>query len=188
MTDRGERPAGHDGTEEILRHLEALSARIDPIAADAQRRARLFDDLHEEMRSRSAEFLFRVQKPLFMDLILFHDVLTRLVRRWDGDEPLRADLEHARDELLEILYRHDIERIDARPKKLDVEVQRPIRRIDTSDPAEDRDVVEYVHDGFVRHDTVLRPQGIVVKRFVEEGKPVAVEAGRGPDDVGTLEG
>jgi len=77
-------------------------------------------------------------------------------------------LKHILEEVLEVLYRRDIELIEDRPKSLDIEFQKPVRRIETDDPGEDRAVDQIVREGFRLSGLILRPQEVVVKRCLKE--------------------
>lgn len=167
---------GVDGT---LRGLEASNANlvkivkaVEALAQDAQKRRKDYDVLHGEMRDYKANFIDVSQRPLYMDLLLLFDSMERVERNFDGpaETVSKADAKKAigevKDQLLEVLYRRDLEPITERPERLDVTFQKPVRRIEVTDPAEDRKVVGVIREGFRRGKLVFRPQEVVVQRCV----------------------
>jgi len=140
-----------------LRHL--FSSRI----AKNESQEKAFNKLYEEMSRYRDNFLLTAEKPLFMSLILLYDSIVR-TEKGLADEEARKPIANLRAELLEALYRHDVELISERPNRLDISFQKAIRREETDDPNEDMRVVEVVRDGFRAHGKVIRPQEVVVKR------------------------
>lgn len=172
------RPEAHP----LHANLQSLSLRASNIEANTQKiaralveivkegenRKRAYDTLYDEMRQYKEDFLYRAQKPLFLELITLFDSILRVERQYEAKEGMdeaARDIRYLKDVLLEILYRYDIEVIEEHPEKLDISIQKPIKRVDVTDPAEDRVVVQYVREGFKRDNTVLRPQEIIVKRY-----------------------
>jgi molecular chaperone GrpE (heat shock protein) len=153
-------------------NIVKIAKAVEAIAADGLKRQKAYDELYAEMKDYKADFVYTSQKPLYMELLLLFDSIHRALKKLDEDKAevvSRADIRDTvtklKEELLEILYRHDIEPVAlVPPAKLDVEKQKPIKRIDTADPAEDKLVTEVIREGFMRGDVVLRPQEVVVKR------------------------
>jgi len=141
-----------------LRHLFVEKIK----KSDTQEAA--FNKLYEEMSRYRDNFLFAAQKPLFMALILLYDNIGRIREGLAGNEEGEQAVEDIKLELLEILYRHDVELIEERPERLDISFQKAVRREVTNDPGEDMRVVEVVRDGFRWNSKVFRPQEVVVKR------------------------
>ena len=155
-------------------HVLKVAEAYQRISRSGQRKAQAYDQLYEELRQYKDNFLLQAQRPLFNDVLLLYDTLTRQLRRFEADEgPVeRADvmscLKDVLDEVLEVLYRRDIEPIQERPDTLDIDFQKPVKRIDTDEPSEDRQVVQIVREGFRMNGTVYRAQEVVVKRCVKE--------------------
>ena len=162
------------GVEE---HIVKVAEAYQRVAREGKRKEQAYDQLYEELRQYKANFLLAAQKPLFLDVILLYDGLTRTLRSFDEkkDEEITRQLvvdalEHARDEVVEVLYRRDIEVIAERPSKLDVAFQKPVSRIETDNEDEDRDVAQVVRDGFRMNGNVLRAQEVIVKRCLKQEK------------------
>ncbi|MEZ0228907.1 MAG: nucleotide exchange factor GrpE [Planctomycetota bacterium] len=159
---------GQRGLEE---KVTVVARAVEELAKDTVKRRKDYDALYEEMRQYKTNFLDTAQKPLYNEMLLLFDSIQRIMRRIDEVEeaaiPKEAVAEafkQVKDELLEILYRRDIEMIEDHPVKLDVKSQKPVRRVETETPSEDKDVVQVVREGFRRNGAVFRPQEVVVKR------------------------
>jgi molecular chaperone GrpE (heat shock protein) len=156
-------------------HIVKVAEAYGKLAKDGKRKDQAYDQLYDELRTYKNNFLKSAQKPLLMDVILLYDGIVRTIGSFSElpDEKVTRQmvidaLTHTRDEILEVLYRRDIERIADAPKRLDVELQKPISRIDTDKPEEDREIVQVVREGFRQNGVVLRPQEVVVKRCTKE--------------------
>ena len=185
---QGGAPAGRGDLERMGASVEALSTAMSGVekhtmkVAEAyqrisrmhKRKEQAYDKLYEELRSYKDNFLAAAQRPVFKDVILVFDGVTRSHKAYaerEEDTIPKAEvletLEHLREEILELLYRRDIEKIEERPEVLDIELQKPLRRVDTDDPAEDRKIEQYLREGFRINGAILRPQEVVVKRYKE---------------------
>ena len=123
-----------------------------------------FDKLYEEMRQYKDDFIFAAMRPILADLLLLYDNMVRAERNWEDDRgrEIIADL---REELVEILYRQDVEPICiADNATLDRRRQRVIQTVATNDACEDGQIVRVVREGFLRGERVLRPQEVVCKK------------------------
>jgi len=155
-------------------HTMKVAEAYQRVARSGKRKEQAYDQLYEELRQYKDNFLLQAQKPLFKDLILLFDGVRRTARSYqESDEPLTKEavvksLEHLSDEILEMLYRRDIEQIEDYPEVLDIDFQKPVQRIETDDPSEDRKIEQVVREGFRMNGLVLRPQEVVVKRCTKE--------------------
>jgi molecular chaperone GrpE len=157
-------------TNQLESNTQKIARALVEIVKEGENRKRAYDTLYDEMRQYKENFLWQCQKPLFMDLITLFDSILRIERQYEsqvGMEKVSDDFRYLKDELLETLYRYDVELIEEHPEKLDIGFQKPIKRVDTDDPSEDRTVVKVVREGFAREGMILRPQEIVVKRYSE---------------------
>lgn len=163
------------GVEE---HIVKVAEAYGKLAKDGKRKDQAYDQLYEELRQYKDNFLKSAQKPLFLDVILLFDGISRTINQFADlpDEKVTRQmvvdaLSHTRDEIIELLYRRDIEKIADAPKKLDVTIQKPVTRIETDNADEDRDIVQVVREGFRWSGVVLRAQEVVVKRSTKEREP-----------------
>ena len=168
-----------DSMNRAIRGVETQVVKVaeayQRLSKGSQRKEQAYDQLYEELRTYKDNFLLQAQKPLFKDIILLFDGITRVIRSIEEQtdeqitrEAMLQNLRHIEEEILEVLYRRDIEPIEERPKVLDIELQKPIQRIETENPDEDREIVQVVREGFRWNGVILRPQEVVVKRCVKE--------------------
>lgn len=155
-------------------HTMKVAEAYQRVAKSSKRKEQAYDQLYEELRSYKDNFLLSAQKPLFKDLILLFDGVRRTMRSYQESEEaptkeeIAQSLTHLQDEILEMLYRRDIEQIEDYPEVLDIDFQKPVQRIETDDPSEDRKIAQVVREGFRMNGLVLRPQEVVVKRCTKE--------------------
>ena len=158
----------------VENHTLKVAEAYQRLSQSGKRKEQAYDQLYEELRTYKDNFLLQAQKPLFKDIILLFDGVRRTMRAFEeqeeapSKEQVAESLQHLQDEILEVLYRRDIELIEDHPDVLDIDFQKPIRRIETDDPSEDRKVDQVLREGFRMNDVVLRPQEVVVKRCLKE--------------------
>ncbi|HZU95456.1 MAG TPA: nucleotide exchange factor GrpE [Planctomycetota bacterium] len=159
------------GQHGLQEKVTLVARALEELAKDATKRRKDYDALYAEMRDYKVNFIDQAQKPLFNDLLLLFDSILRISRNVEDikestipKEAVSEAFKQVKDELVEILYRRDIEMIEDHPKKLDVSFQKPVRRVETDNAEEDKQVVQCVREGFKRNGVVFRPQEVVVKR------------------------
>ncbi|MCA8922628.1 MAG: nucleotide exchange factor GrpE [Planctomycetes bacterium] len=171
----------HGSVENVAKLIRGLETNLVRIAEAYQRvtlvskrKEQAYDQLYEELRTYKDNFLLSAQKPLFKDILLLYDGVRRAQKRFeDGEEQVSREdaikaFQDILEEILEVLYRRDIERIEEQPERLEIDFQKPVRRIETDDPNEDKQVDQIVRDGFRMDGAILRPQEVVVKRCLKE--------------------
>lgn len=154
--------------EEVATLREALEqvARRDEIQKQA------FDALYEELRQYKEDFVFQMEKPLLLDLLLFYDSLDwfqqSLLKQEMGPDVIADSFQYLVDEFLELLYRRDVLPLDSR-SRYDKRFQKAIKVLSTDEPGLDYQVVEVVKRGFSRGGRALRPEEVVIYRHIPEG-------------------
>ena len=143
---------------------------------DVQQKA--FDALYEELRQYKDDFIFQMEKPLLLDLLLFYDSLNwfqqSLVKQEMSPDVIADSFQYLIDEFLELLYRRDVLPMEGR-ESFDRETQKAIKVVYTDDRARDYRVRQVLKRGFTRGGRMLRPEEVVIARY---------EPGRTPDDTG----
>jgi len=148
---------------------------------------KLFDALHDELRSYKDGFLLDVMhRPIARDLITLFDDLTELHRQADlflqktaSTNPeiaaaqaqvrnLNTNLDHVTGSLLEILARMDVHRAEPSCGKLDKHTQRVLNVQPASSPEEDFAIASSVKPGFIWRERTFRPEEVIVKRWRRE--------------------
>lgn len=129
---------------------------------------RLFDKLYAELEALKKNSAFEDLRPLYMDLILLFDRIEH-VRR-DASEASTSYPEFLKtisDEVLEILYRRDVEVIHNDNTLFDPSIQRAVAVEPTEQETENNAVVRIVRSGFRHKDRLLRPEEVIVRRFLQ---------------------
>jgi hypothetical protein len=150
---------------------------------------KLFDALHDELRSYKDGFLLEIlHRPIIRDLILLYDDLSEIHRctaaSLDGFKPgcetaevlatrkelqvLATNLDHVTDSLLEILARMDVRRLDPSSGKLDKLNHRVLHVESAQSPSEDLMVSASVKPGFLWRERNVRPEEVIIKKWRPE--------------------
>ncbi len=128
---------------------------------------RAFDQLYTELRQYKDDFIFQTEKPLLLDLLLFHDSLSwfkqSLVNQEMSAEVIADSFQYLLDEFQELLYRRDVLPLDPRDE-FDRETQKVVKVTTTSDPGLDYKVQQVVKRGFTRAGRLLRAEEVVLLR------------------------
>lgn len=122
-----------------------------------------FDKLYVEMQQYKDDFVFQAQKPLLVDLVVLHDRMTEAIDKAEG--AAKDALDTLREQLLEMLYRRDVEPMEFDPaEKFNRDRMKAIKREPAATPAEDLTVAKLLRQGFEWNKRVLRPHEVVVRR------------------------
>jgi molecular chaperone GrpE (heat shock protein) len=138
----------------------------DRLAAD-RAREKAFDALYEELKQYKEDFLFKAERPLLLDLLLFYDSLNwfqeSLVKAEMSPDVLADSFQYLIDEFLEVLYRRDVVP-SQQSDTLDLKVHKVVRVAETDDPAAHQRVAVVLKRGFQRGETLLRPEEVSILR------------------------
>lgn len=149
----------------LLRELFESKIQSDEI------RERAYEKLYRELEMYKDDFVERRMRETYTDLLLFYDSMQKEVRLAKSREERSEDstngevLEHLLEELMELISRRGLDRIDTTSNRFDSTCQRAVRVVSTSRPDEDGTVDHVVKDGFTKDGKVIRPQAVVVRRF-----------------------
>lgn len=146
--------------EMLQESIAALAKQFDErIASDATKN-QAFDRLYKELDERRAGWLYEQIKPFFLDLILLHDRVSRLLLE---SKDHTGGLGSISEELLDVLQRREIERISV-DKNFNPLQHRAVRVVETESNDEDGMIVDVVRDGFIYQGRVVRYADVVIKR------------------------
>lgn len=123
-----------------------------------------FDKLYDEMKLYKENFVFSAMRPIIMDLVLLYDNIKRMEKYTEDTNVLKAT-SHIKEELLEILYRQDVEPIITTETKIDRKLQKVIKSVSTCSEFENGDIIEVVREGFLRDGKTLRLQEVICKKY-----------------------
>jgi molecular chaperone GrpE len=160
---------------------EAPQGKADEVESLRQQAAD-FRDLALRTRAEFENYQKRNQKerdqerrywytPLALDLLPVVDNLDRTLaaaKQAGETGPLVQGVAMVHGQLLEMLKRHGITRIDAEGKEFDPNVHQAVMQL----PSEDRDpgtVLQVLEQGFMNHERVLRPAKVIVATKPEAG-------------------
>jgi molecular chaperone GrpE (heat shock protein) len=130
----------------------------------------LLVDVAGKIGRMSDEAVGRATRPVFMDLILLYDSLQQ-ARTWVScsthlsNETFEDRLSVLEAELLEILLRRDVQKLEETGTKLDRQRHRAVRTVATTNPEEDNQIREVIRAGFAAGERVLRPADVVIGKF-----------------------
>ncbi|MFH1465980.1 MAG: nucleotide exchange factor GrpE [Pseudomonadota bacterium] len=156
--------------EEVVRALAGIRALLERDHAAEKVQKKAFDQLYEELTQYKEDFVFKAEKPLLLDLLLFFDSLswfqTSLVKQEISPEVIAESFQYLLDEFLELLYRRDVTPMESKAQ-FDGHQHRAIQVVETADPARDQCVEQVLKRGFMRGKRVLRPEEVVIARLVK---------------------
>jgi molecular chaperone GrpE len=155
----------------VIHDLEALQARM----SDAEQKRDEYLDLLQRTRADFENYQKRalremIQERKYAHADLAHDLLAALVNLdrattaagQAGDKsPLAQGVTLVQTQLLDILRRHGITRIEAQGKPFDPNQHQAVMQQPSPD-VRPNSVVQVLEQGFMIHDRVLRPAKVIV--------------------------
>jgi len=164
----GRADGGDQALRELSHTLDAIRLAVDERDTEREVQKKAFDQLYEELSQYKEDFVFKAEKPLLLDLLLFYDSLswfqTSLVRQEISPEVIADSFQYLVDEFLELLYRRDVVPMQSKPF-FDRELHRAMKMEPTEEPAKDQAVQQVLKRGFLRGERVLRPEEVVITRL-----------------------
>jgi molecular chaperone GrpE (heat shock protein) len=128
-----------------------------------------FDRLYVELEQLKSNATFEQLRPLYLDLILLFDRVENICQSpqliGQQDPNTLSLFRSLSDELLEILYRREIEVIQSGSPAFDPSNQRAIGIEPTSVEGETGRVAKIVRRGFRYRNRLIRAEEVIVKKF-----------------------
>jgi molecular chaperone GrpE len=150
--------------DQLTRRLDALHTTFERELRAEATRERTVDRLHAELQDYKQDFLLKVQRPIFIDLIQLHDDIGKMVdARTSGD--LGAILAPIQTAIEDILYRQGVEPFIVEGTEFDPRKQRAVSTEPTDDPALNKRVAARLRKGFVSGEKLIRPEIVTVFTF-----------------------
>jgi molecular chaperone GrpE len=157
--------------EQVLDDLEALRAKLqsaeqkrDEYLELAQRTRADFENYQKRMQRDLVQERRYAQAPLASDLLSALDNLERAIAAAEkaGEEgPLVQGVSMVHTQLLDILRRHGVTRIEAQGQPFDPNLHQAVMQ----QPSKDHPpmtVVQVLEQGYLIHERVLRPARVIV--------------------------
>lgn len=174
-----------DWRDSFARLEERLGQRLDAIQSVLERdsraeatRERIVDRLHAELQEYKQDFLLKVQRPIFLDLIQLHDDVGKMIeaRPRDDENPDRAAavrgiLESIQVALEDILYRQGVEPFAVEGDAFDPRRQRAVSTVLTEDSRRNKTVAARMRKGFQSGERMIRPELVSVYTFRPPASP-----------------
>jgi molecular chaperone GrpE (heat shock protein) len=133
-----------------------------------------FERLYNELDELKRKTAFQHIRPLFIDIILFYDRLDNIYNNASNNLYTSTEfsniIETIIKELLEIMRRRGIEIIPSRTSVFDPSYQHAIGVESTSVEAEENQVHSIIRRGFRYMEYILRPEEVIVKKKLSNGK------------------
>ena len=164
------RPLGKEGGE-----VAALEDRLQ------RQQAEFVNDVRRIQRQADERAKYAVQ-PVVEGLLGVADALHGAIEGLSDSEHERRVAEGLRmveKELLEVLGRHGVQRIDAMNKPFDPAVHEAVMEVES--PAAERTVLQVTRPGFTLHGRVVRPAHVVVAKGKKKGDASPPAAPEGED-------
>jgi molecular chaperone GrpE len=149
--------------------LDALETKFDRELRAEATRERIVDRLHSELQEYKQDFLLKVQRPIFIDLIQLHDDIGKIIETRSPGESgaaanaeLRSVLASVQTGIEDILYRQGVEPFRVEQEGFDPRRQRAVSTVPTEDPSMNKLVAARLRVGFQSGERLIRPELVSV--------------------------
>jgi molecular chaperone GrpE len=156
-------------SEQLGRRLDLLQTTFERELRAETTRERVVDRLHAELQDYKQDFLLKVQRPIFIDLIQLHDDIGKMIDSGtaasaDADHGvrLRGTLESIQTAIEDILYRQGVEPFSLEGTEFDPRKQRAVSTQATDEPTLNKTVATRLRKGFCSGDKLIRPEIVTV--------------------------
>ena len=139
----------------------------------------VINKMHKELQSYKDDLLKKIQKPVFMDMIVFSDNMKSLVSRYEEipeQEVLLEKYQKLRKEFLKIgshiddfLYNHGVEAYSAEVgDEFNPRTQQAKKSTDTDNPDEHKKIIASLSAGYTWDEQLLRRENVHVSLYKQE--------------------
>ena len=158
--------------EVIHQALLALGEAFDEKIAEDEYKNGLFDNMHRELVRYQNGALDKIVDTIALDIIQLVDTTNGHARVYGEKEPTAENYQKLlkivtgiAEDLVDILYRQNIESYQVPGLEVDARRQKIIQTIATDDKAKDNLIAERVADGYEKDDKVFRPERIKIFKY-----------------------
>lgn len=155
-------PAADPRVDKLLEKISILEQLFVKRIKDDAVHTASYNTLYQDMSKYRDDAFRGAQKPLLKGLVLLYDTMKRSLAGI-ADGPVKEAIELHVEELIELLHRHDVERMPDVQGRFDRNSQQALGTEPAATPEEDQTVARVVRDGFKWGTQVLRPQEVVIK-------------------------
>lgn len=155
----------HAALDRITAGIDAIKGSIALGNAYDKAKEEAFDRLYRELDDLRSDREFDRLRPLYLDLILLFDRIDQSLAPASVNVASHAVLSSLREELLDVLYRRDIELIELSPTIFDPTVQHAVGAQRTELPDLHNAIASVVRQGFRCRGRLLRAEEVIVNRY-----------------------
>jgi len=155
----------------LMSEMQHLREDFDTKVKYDESKERLIDSLHRELQAYREGLHFKILRPLFIDLIAMYDDLGKLIDAMLSKTPATTSsqalqsMESFQETIEEILRRNGADAFTVEENTFVASKQRILRVVDTTDPAQDKQVVRRVRKGFEYEGRILRPEVVEMYKY-----------------------
>ena len=161
--------------DSLLAEIKSLSTGMSELRLKFESRLQYdqtkeeaFNRLYGDLERMRVDTQFEQLRPFYIDLILFFDRLDKAVQVTEKESLSTNDvhelLKSLLDELVEVLYRREIELIKPSPLVFDPTIQRAIGTEITEDGSEDNAIAAVIRHGFRYGLRLVRPEEVIIRK------------------------
>ena len=166
-----------DRIARLERAMARLQADFDTKIKYDQSKDQTIDALHNELQSYRDDLVFKILRPLALDLVAVYDDVTQIVAPPE-DAPRSEDAARLADNVATVLYdieemllRNGFELFEAEGDSYQGRLQQAQRVLSTSDPAQHEQIAARLRKGLrFGGERVVRREQVAVYRYDEEQK------------------
>jgi molecular chaperone GrpE len=154
---------------DVVEEVAALRQTIEERLIYDRVKEEAFDRLYAEVEEVRQDRAFQQVRPLLIDLLLLYDRVEQGLQQMYGPGVSLGSvtqlLQSIRDELLEVLYRREVETIVAPTAIFDRTLQQAVSVQPTAVASEHNQVVRVVRRGFRYRNRILRSEEVIVSSY-----------------------
>ena len=153
--------------DSLATEMSSLNQIIQERLSYDRTKEEAFERLYVELGDLKKNSKFEQIRPIYMDLILLFDRIENISADMShsmASSPLSDILKTLSDELLEILYRREVELVST-TDRFDPSIQKVIDIQSNCIEDENNQVVRVVRRGFRYRSQILRAEEVVIKRY-----------------------
>jgi molecular chaperone GrpE len=148
--------------------LHALCITVEGRLSYDKAKEDAFEKLYVELEELKRNSVFEQLRPLFIDFILLFDRLENVRNEVSGSNGVPKTVgdivRTVSEELVEILYRREIELVKTTSDLFDPSLQQAIGTEPTTVESENNRVARVIRRGFRYRNRLLRPEEVIVKK------------------------
>lgn len=161
---------GATDSQPALARIESELARLTTLVDERLKydavKEEAFERLYRDLEQFRGEATAQQLRPVLLDLILLVDRVDAALADAETVRDTGPLLSSFRDELIEILERRGVMTLARADVTFDPQVQRAVEVQPAADRSDHNSVARVLRRGYVGDGKVLRPEDVVVRRFV----------------------